>query len=332
MIIQNRISWTVLIFTLLFGSGYARSPEQTGDSVVYVWDFAVSHPEVKTIGQMLTDDFETELIGAGLYTVLERRNYNRVIAHRDLEKRISEVNNISAASLDSLKAVKADVVIFGQVIDDVQSGEYEVEVTFQGLNGVILRKASKLIKRGIINDNSSRKSAMRDLVELLHLKEREEKKRVQYEFISSWLNRYMVRLKDVNNYFKQVSEYAFSNNSYITEINKIVNDYNTVFSELNENSSNYISNFRRAWGGQSGDDLQEIYDMIMDDIHKPDILGLNDLLKEIIDYSGLSKRQQREKKREILNDAQKITNDLDRQINILEAKVILFQTKLREEM
>ncbi|MBD8490956.1 hypothetical protein IFO69_19540 [Echinicola sp. CAU 1574] len=331
---MKKISWILLCLIICnFGiNGALAKTSNMADSVVYVWDFAVSDAEMEDIGVLFTEDFETELISYGIYTVLERRNYNRVIAHRDMEKRISAMNTVSEASRDSLRAVSADAVAFGEVFDDVQSGEYEVTVTFQDLDGVILRKGSILIKRGIINDNRSRKEAMRNLVTMLHEKENLEIKRGQYEFISSWLSSYLVKVKDVNSHFKQVSQYAFTNSDYLSEINKIVGDYNEVFTELNEKGPSYILDFKETWGEDLGGELQGIHDMIMNDIHKQEILGLNEVLLEIIDYSGLSKKEKKSKKEEILKDSEKITDELDRKIGVLEVKESVFLSQLKKQI
>ena len=108
------------IVTILLLSVLCLAPEtmkamdspSNNDSIVYVWDFSVNDSSIKDIGSMLTDDFETELINSGLYTVLERRHYNRVLSHRNLENRIANIQTLPPASKDSLKANKAGVVIF----------------------------------------------------------------------------------------------------------------------------------------------------------------------------------------------------------------------------
>lgn len=210
MNLSIRFLIAILIGILPVRAQSVASPVVNNDSIVYVWDFSVSDPSIKKIGSMLTNDFETELINSGLYTVLERRRFNRVLAQQNLEAKIAEIQNLPTVSMDSLKAIRAGVVIFGEVKDDIDSGVYEVTVTFQKLNEVILRKGSILIGRGLIADNQTRKKYMKDLVDLLHAKELLAAKKEQYDLVSKTLATYIIRVKDVQKRFQDIARFALT--------------------------------------------------------------------------------------------------------------------------
>ena len=302
------------------------------DSIVYVWDFGVSDSSIKEIAIMLTNDFETELINSGLYTVLERRRYNRVLAHQNLESKIADMKNMPPSAIDTLKANRAGVVIFGEVKDDIDSGVYEVTVTFQNLNEVILRKGSILIGRGLIRDNQTRKKFMKDLVDVVHAKELMAAKREQYNIISNLLETYMMRVIDVQKEFEHVTKYALENSIIQDEMVRIISDYNQSFNTINNNKNEYHLNFTKYWQTPRGEELETIIESILDDIHKTYILELDEVRTQIFEYGELSKSSKKHKKKEILKEVKRITGDLERQIDIINPKVSTFLSQLRDEI
>ncbi len=304
------------------------------DSIIYVWDFSVSDASIRELANMLTNDFETELINSGLYTVLERRRYSRVLAHRNMENKITEIQNLPAISMDSLRANKAEVVIFGEVKDDINSGQYEVSVTFQNLSEVILRKGSILIGRGLIADNQTRKNSMKALMGILHAKELLAAKRKQYDLISNILSSYMVRVKDVQKEFKDIARFALEDKSYFDELVKTIFDYNNIFNDLNSNGARYIMDFTREWGEGRGRELEEIISGIMNDIHRTHILKLDKVRIAIYEYreGPLSKSEKKRRKDEILKNMNDPTDDLKRQIDIMDIKINTFLSHLNLEM
>lgn len=329
--------YRIILIVLLISYGTARATtysEILNDSVVYVWDFKVSDASLKEIGNTLTNDFETELIKSGLYTVLERRRYNRVLAHREMENQINEIQKLSESAMDSLRSVKAGAVIFGEVKDDINSGQFEVIVTFQNLNEVILRKGSILISRGLIADNQTRKDAMKELVDILHLDELMAAKRMQYEVVSELVSTYMVRVKDVQKEFKDVGELALKDPAYFEELNNIVLAYNDIFNNLIKSGAKITADFTRHWGQEYGIELSNILSGILNDIHKTHILKLDKVRIEIAKFreSKLSKGEKKKWQDEIKKNVNLTVDDLGRQIDIMDIKINTFLSHLNRDM
>ncbi|WP_176801340.1 hypothetical protein [Kriegella aquimaris] len=324
----------ICVFCLTSKTAIAMNQPDNNDSIVYVWDFSVKDTSLKDIGSMLTDDFETELINSGLYTVLERRHYNRVLSHRNLENRIANIQNLSTASKDSLKANKAGVVIFGEVKDDINSGVYEVTVTFQRLDEIILRKGSILIGRGLIADNQTRKNFMKDLVDHVHEKERGALKKKQYELISEVLKTYMVRARDVQTRFEDSARFAFDDQNYLEELGITIYAYNDIFDTLTANRAKYHLDFIRHWEEPRGRELEAILGGILDNIHITYILRLRQVRLAIAEYgkSNASKKEKKEMRKDILKKIQEITDDLGRQIDIMHGKINPFLSHLQVEI
>ncbi len=312
----------------------ALNQSNNNDSIVYVWDFRVSDASIKEIGSMLTDDFETELINSSLYTVLERRHYNRVLSHRNLENRIANIQTLPSASKDSLKANKAGVVIFGEVKDDINSGVYEVTVTFQRLDEIILRKGSILIGRGLIADNQTRKNFMKDLVNRVHEKEHIALKKEQYELISEVLKTYMVRARDVQTRFEDSARFAFDDQNYLEELGITIFAYNDIFEKLTANRAKYHLDFIKHWEEPRGRELETILSGILDNIHITYILRLRQIRLAIAEYgkSTASKKEKKKMRSDILKKTKEMTDDLGRQIDIMHGKINPFLSHLQVEI
>ena len=313
---------------LLLTKTYASGMDQ--DSVVYVWDFKPNPASIQDIAAQLTNDFETELINLGFYTVLERRKFNRVLSHQDLERSISNMDQVPDSSKLNLRAQQAQVVIFGEVTDDINSGVYEVVVTFQKLNAELIKKESILIGRGLIMDNQTRKEKMKELLVKLHRKEFEEAKMEQFEWISNILSSYIVRTKNVQKEFQDMAHAAFDNEQYFNQLNNTIIEYNKVFEDINDNHVNYQMDFSKNWGAPESQELGNIFRDILNDIHKSHILRLDKIRIEMWDYWQLSNQQKKKvKKEKILDSVETITRDLQTQISITEIEVSNFLSDLR---
>lgn len=331
---RNRSKILMGVLILFFSLKGLALPTVRNDSIVYVWDFSVSDSSIKEIGTMLTNDFETELINSGLYTVLERRRYNRVLAHQDLEKKIADMSNMPSAAIDSLRANRAEVVIFGEVIEDEKDGLFEVMVTFQSLNGVNLRKASIVLQRSLADNNQARKNAVKNLMKKLHDKEAMASKKQQYDLISGILATYMVRLQDVQTRFQDISRYAFDNQGYFDELNNTIIAYNHSFDTLTANRAKYHIDFIREWNNRRGQELEDIFSNILDDIHITYILKLDKVKLAIAEYqqSKGGKKEKEKMRKDILKSVKETTDDLGREINKMHKEINPFLAHLRVEM
>ena len=296
------------------------------DSIVYVWEFNADN-ELKDLARMLTSDFETELINSERYMVLERKRYDRIVAHRNLQDRISDIEHVPSSALDSLRSIQANVVVFGEVLDDESSGEFEITVTFQKLNSVILKKESILIRRALVKDNQSRKEHMKSLVLKLHFRELLALQQEQYESVNKIFKWYLLKVKNVKNEFQQMTQFAFDNSGYFNELNKKIVEYNEIFEIINNNQETYTLDFTKSWNASVASDLQQIFTKILDDIHRPHILRL-DKIRTQIAKAGRNNR----KREEILSSVDDITQDLSTQIEITEQIINSFLDELKDEM
>ena len=309
---------------------------------VYVWNFKTNVPTIKRFAEKFTDDFETALISLDKYTVLQRRNHNLVLEHRDMENFISNVKNLPAEAMDKLKTIRAEIVVFGQLMEDVDSGIYEVSVFFQNLSsGEIHKKESIIIEKALIRSNSHRKEYMKDLIDKLHAKEilmaKKEiliAKNEQFTFISKKMNTYMVKVKDVQIAFRDIIDIALKKEEYFKELEGTINDYNEIFIDLNDNGEKYLLDFESIWGKSYGKDLETIYNGIMEDIHKKHILKFNEVRKKIWAYrKSQSNKKEREKLHaEIIKDSKNSSSGLKEEIREIEDQIEDLFFNVKKEM
>ena len=133
---------------------------------VYVWDFADRTLQKTELTANFTHDFEAALLqfGGSNYRVIERRQFDRLQGQADNEAKIASMAQLSPATIEALKTQKAEQVIFGEVYDDVSSGQVSITVTFEDFSGQKKLIKSTLMTKGLVNDASTRAAAMEKLV------------------------------------------------------------------------------------------------------------------------------------------------------------------------
>jgi hypothetical protein len=130
---------------------------------VVVWDFTTRDGSKTETTASLTYEFEEALAQGGSYTVLERRSLPRLQAVIQNEKALRDIGLISSTGSQELKQLGVTVVVFGEMFDDVDSGDVSVTVTFQDLTGNKLLIKSVLMRRGLLRDATSRREKMASL-------------------------------------------------------------------------------------------------------------------------------------------------------------------------
>ncbi|MCL4709097.1 hypothetical protein KJ068_28375 [bacterium] len=141
---------------------------------VYIWDFITRDGDINDLTTSFTDEFEEALIQTRYYKVLERRNYARLFSQKEIEKGIMGIEQISKPKIENLKALEANMVIFGELFDDTEAGQLKVSISIQSFSGQIVIKESTFLSRGKRFDAESRREAMKELAKsVVHDQKRE---------------------------------------------------------------------------------------------------------------------------------------------------------------
>lgn len=144
-----------------------RSHAQTATTQrenVYVWPF-VQKGKDKDLAGHLTREFEQALTDDSEFDVLERGKLSRLFSQLQNEPVILDILDLPQEARKQLKAKQADMVVFGEVHDDQNSGEVIVTVVFQDFSGHQRLAKSEKFTRGKRLDPDSRRQAMQKLVQ-----------------------------------------------------------------------------------------------------------------------------------------------------------------------
>lgn len=161
------LGMALILCTWILAHAYVQTQN---NFVIYVWNFSTRDSEQDELTTNLTQEFEEALIQSKRFQVLERRKYDRLLAQKDNEKAILNIEGISSTALKNLKANQANAVVFGEMHDDIQSGQIKVTVTIQTFDGKKLDMQSIRFTRGKRFNPESRELAMKELVNLIFSK------------------------------------------------------------------------------------------------------------------------------------------------------------------
>lgn len=332
-----------IVFTLLLISGVIGMEQLTAQLEeklhVYVWDFSVSDVSLNSFGASFRNDFESQLVNLEKYVVLERRRFDRIMAHQDMENQISDIRNMSSKSKENLTANRADAVFFGTLNFDDGSGEFELMITFQDMQGNNLKQGNVVFKKGIINDNANRKSIVADLLDKLYAKEVFEAKKLQFELIDEKLNSYRARVDEISKRYGEVIEILLVEPDpvvYTTELQQKIEAYNEIWNDLNDNKGKYFQDFGTLWGKDHLRDFNDIYSKIMNDFHERFVRKLDEVIIEINDYrrdQSSNKKVKKDRKKLVINNTKKMTAGIRTELNnTLKPQINGFLNQLRDEL
>jgi hypothetical protein len=145
----------------LFLLGLLLLPTQSFAQNLVVWDFSTRAGEKNNTTASLTSEFEEALTQGDInYTVLERRNLPRLQAVINNEVALKDIGRISSEGSRELKLLGVSIVAFGELFDDIDSGDVRIEVAFQDFTGKKLLIKSILMRRGLLRDATSRRERM----------------------------------------------------------------------------------------------------------------------------------------------------------------------------
>ena len=257
------------------------------DSVrCYVWDFAMRDGKRTNLAGQLTVEFEEKLARKKICTVLERRNYARLIAHKDNEKSILRLEGVSKATVDMLKANDANTVVFGEVYDDVVSGSYKITVTFQDFSGTKTVWSVQML-HGRVFDAGWREEAMEKLVQLIaddsNAGEREANRKKYYVEISKALNEFILRTKNLKDGLRFLPDLAYGNKRIANDLTLLITDYNRILDSLKINNDALVEAVSANWQKpELTDKFRQLLRYAVFEIHETEILVCNEMVMKAV--------------------------------------------------
>jgi hypothetical protein len=151
--------------------------------------------------------------------------------------------------------------------------------------------------------------------------------------ISFTLNTYVNEARDLSDALK-LADLALTEKGARDQLIDAIKTYNPVYEELNSRKDEYEKSIGAFWQSKElSYNFLNLTEFSLNEIHRPYILPLNDLLEKMNRYSiAQGGKAKRELKKEILDEAERATKDLDRRLVILGEKSNTLQTILKSLM
>ncbi len=150
--------------------------------------------------------------------------------------------------------------------------------------------------------------------------------------ITKSLKNYLVQVIDLKNAFKYTSDFAFTNPNALQKLVQAVTDYNPCFEKLNDNNSMYRQKIMAYWQNDSlKREYENVADYILNDIHKKNILPLNDLKNKINKYFlGEFPDNKNDIKKNIQQQISEAIPALTKKLELLEINLTAFINRLSD--
>lgn len=162
--------------------------------------------------------------------------------------------------------------------------------------------------------------------------ERKEKRDTIFTEISPILNEYILRINNLKTIYEMYYEQAFVSNQAVEHLNNTIRAYNPVFDTIYYNQNKWQNDINSAWDAVLSEKFATSVNYMIDEIHKPYILKLNEYTKLINDVRLKVEKDGKspeELKSEVRTKVSDIMNSLEIKIPILENRFNNLLTRLQ---
>ncbi len=151
-----------------------------------------------------------------------------------------------------------------------------------------------------------------------------------YPEITKSLRNYIVQALDLKNAFKYTSDFAFTSPNALQKLVQAVTEYNPCIEKMNESHSVYAKKIADYWQNDSlKKSFENIADTILFEIHRKNILPLNDLKNKINQYFlGQLPGNANENRMKIQNEIAAVLPALTNKLTLLEISINEFINQL----
>lgn len=162
--------------------------------------------------------------------------------------------------------------------------------------------------------------------------ERKEKRDTIFTEISPILNEYILRINNLKTIYEMYYEQAFVSNQAVEHLNNTIRAYNPVFDTIYYNQNKWQNDINSAWDAVLSENFATSVNYMIDEIHTPYILKLNENTKSINDVRLKVEKDGKspeELKSEVRTKVSDIMNSLEIKIPILENRFNNLLTRLQ---
>jgi hypothetical protein len=113
--------------------------------------------------------------------------------------------------------------------------------------------------------------------------ERKDRRDSIFSEISTVLKEYILRVNNLKTYFEMYYESAFVSNPSVEQLNSTIRTYNPSFDTIYNNQNKWQNEINSAWDAVISENFASAVNYMIDEIHTPYILQLNECVKSIND-------------------------------------------------
>lgn len=331
-----------LIFILAAQLGFAQpAAEESPKLRVYVWEFATQYmdKEAKILANLITNDFETEVSQSGLYELIEIRELADLREHRDLQKLIYDIDELTEEEGGHLKNKRAEAVFFGKLIYQETTQQYTLEAKLQHLDGEILKKGNVHPDYLELIGPETRQLQVHELFVQVHKdfyeaqrRNLQQARRKQYKIISEKINLFQVRLEDLGTQFRRL-DLSLLSPEYVQEYQEAIEGYDEMIDDLLEKRITYEMDFNDVWDVESAMQLSEIFKKL-DGFHSSYIHKWLNKRNEEIErvYQERNKQKRKKLEEEIEREKKEFEELMNDQWPVIKSEVEEFLYILRTRL
>ena len=153
-------SW-VWFAMLSLSSALLLAQPATKPTKVFVWTFR-SNIGDRPMLDNITDEFEEAVKESKKYALLERRSLGSLMLRRQEEA--TDMSSIGSKDQALIQTKGAEAVFFGNIFNDVDSGEVRITVTLESFDTQILLKKSQKLRPLELRESEVRQRVFREIL------------------------------------------------------------------------------------------------------------------------------------------------------------------------
>lgn len=186
----------------------------------------------------------------------------------------------------------------------------------------LLRTRLDSITNLLVKTYQLKESDLRNAVALQETKDK------HYAEISHTLQTYYGNAVDLKNAFKYIADFAFENAEALTELKQAIEAYNPSYEKLNAEYPGYEQNILTYWESKElADNLHNVVDYALNDIHESRAMPLNELVRKINDYFQSGRRNDAARER-IIADIHAVLPSMENSLSVLNERINTLLPKL----
>ena len=231
----------------------------------------------------------------------------RLVAKLEKKNELSQlqIQNVNQRLLDTINSFELERKAYQSTLEELNAQIAQTEGENQALREELDVITTRLFE--LEKDNSNLLIQLTEALEARYLRQKSF-----HSEISNSLHTYLSRLKDFRDHLNRV-EFVFKSRGAMAEFNRSLSNYNEIYETINGTQDDNKEAIEHYWQLiKLSKEYERIVEEILENIHKKEILALNDSVLLSIQRASVGKAQKPKKtKKAALNAIASINEKID---------------------